>query len=63
MSEHIEHMVIIGPALHRERDGYIKGLSEAARKALEMELQAVLGEYGVEVHVQPVMVHGRTVKT
>lgn len=57
MSEHIEHMVITGPALHREREGYIKGLSEAARKALEMELQAVLGEYGVEVHVQPVMVH------
>lgn len=57
MSEHLEHMVIIGPAPHREREGYIKGLSEAARKALEMELQAVLGEYGVEVHVQPVMVH------
>lgn len=57
MNEHVEHMVVIGPASHRERDGYIKGLSEAARKALEMELQAVLGEYGVEVHVQPVMVH------
>lgn len=57
MSEHLEHMVIIGPALHREREGYIKGLSESQRQALEAELQTVLGEYGVEVHVQPVMVH------
>lgn len=49
-------MIVIGPALHREREGYIKGLSETEREALEAELRAVLYEHGVEVHVQPVMV-------
>lgn len=56
MAEHLEHMIVVGPAAHREREGYIKGLSETEREALEAELQTVLGEYGVEVHVQPVMV-------
>lgn len=56
MSEHLEHMIVVGPAPHREREGYIKGLSETEREALEAELRAVLYEHGVEVHVQPVMV-------
>ena len=56
MAEHLEHMIVVGPALHREREGYIKGLSERQRQALEARLQNILKEHGVEVHVQPVMV-------
>lgn len=54
-----EHMIVVGPAPHREREGYLKGLSDAEAKALEVRLRAILSEYEVEVHVEPIIVHSQ----
>lgn len=58
--KHREHMIVVGE-LGRERDGYIKNLSDAQAKALEARLKAVMSEHGVDVHVMPVMVHSNQV--